>query len=200
MNAALLSKGAQQRGALVHQVLARRGVVVGDDAKAARRRLERDVAEGFGRAREQEDVGRGVVRRERAVHQAAGDDVADIAPAQLLGHRAVADQHQPDVRPRRAHRLVGLDYQREVLLGREAAHAQRHRRVLGRAPARAQLRRALGRREDLRIHAAADDAQALESALRQRFGELGGRHHGAVGAVVEAAQVARTGRANQEKP
>ena len=64
------------------EMLARGGIVVRDHRQPARHRLERDVAEGLGGAGKEEDVGRRVVGGQLAVHEAAGNDVADIAAAQ----------------------------------------------------------------------------------------------------------------------
>src|SRR5262245_66682355 len=58
----LVAERRKQRRALVLEVLARRSVVVRDDAEAARHRLQGHVAEGLGHARKEEDIGRRIMR------------------------------------------------------------------------------------------------------------------------------------------
>src|SRR5262249_25944113 len=101
MNAASSPSGASR---------AERSCSRGLRAAAARHRLERYVAESLGHAREEEDIGRRVVRGELGIGLAALDYDADFPAAQLVGKRPLPDQHQLGVGPDRAHRLVGADH------------------------------------------------------------------------------------------
>ena len=55
----------EQAADAVVDILGRRGHIERDDRQAGRERFERDVAEGIGHAREEEQVGRRVVMRQR---------------------------------------------------------------------------------------------------------------------------------------
>ena len=72
----------KQRRDTVNQVLARRGVIVGDDGKAARHGFQNHVTERFGDARENENVGGRVMPSE--IGALAHDALALALPQQLL--------------------------------------------------------------------------------------------------------------------
>ena len=99
-----------------------------DDEQRGGQRFQRHVAEGFGRAREQEDVGRRVVLRERRTALLPDED----GIRRLLAAGAPAADHRR--RPpcgaagyARADGLVRTKRQRHVLLRRQPADVQQHR-------------------------------------------------------------------------
>ena len=83
----------QHAGFAIGDVDAGRRVVVGDDDQAARHRLERDVPERLRLAREQEDVGRGVVGGQLLARAHPAEDEIGMRPLELAAQWSVADDH-----------------------------------------------------------------------------------------------------------
>ena len=184
------SKRREQAVRAVPDVLGGRRIAVGDHREPARHRFDGDVAVGLGRAREQEDVARGVVHR-RGPRPCAcrRTRIRDDAPA---GRR------DPARRPRaraaradspRASPRYALEHQRQVLLRRDAPDVERHHVVACRRPSsRATARCACPGGTSPRPRRAPRRAGSARRCARAPAHVLG-RHHGAQRPVVKPPQV-----------
>src|SRR6267378_4439348 len=144
-------------------ILLRGGVIVGDHRKAARHRFERHVSEGLGGAGKDEHVGGGVVFRQVLAGTHPREDEFRMPLAQRRALRTIPDQNHAHLRVDRLHPQDRIHEQPEILLRRDAANVQSDGLAPGTAPSGAQPLAAPGGIEELRIHAAPDYGDALES-------------------------------------
>jgi hypothetical protein len=135
-------------------------------------------------------VGRRVVRGELGAALGADEARRRMLRGEALPRRAVADDDHAQVGPVAPGALEGAQRELDVLLGRDTADRDEHRRLGTGLPLRAQRRAARRRREAGDVDAATDDRELVEA----RGGELAPcrlrRHEGALRQVVEAAHQA----------
>src|SRR5262249_50418198 len=94
----------------------------------------------------------------------------------------------------------GPDKERQVLLRGKTPDVERDRLVATAAPGAAQPLAAAGRGEEPVVHTATHDPDPPESAGFQGGLHLGRRYQGAIGAVVEGAQVSRDDAGEYAEP
>src|SRR5262245_22941110 len=102
----------------------------------------------------------------------------------------VADDHAAHGTARPLDLTERGDGQRDVLLGRHPANVEDDQIALGRAPRRAQGRRATPGREDSRVHAATNHAEILEAGSTQPTTQLRAGDERAERPIVESTEIA----------
>jgi hypothetical protein len=187
--AAAVAGRHQEPGHAVLDVHVSSGVVVGDNCETARHRLERHVAKRLRLAREQEDVGRGVVGGELVAGAEASEHQIGVRAGEAPAERPVADHHEAQRGVRSLHRAIRRDGQLDVLLGCQASHVQDDQIALARAPFGAECRGSTGRIEALVVDPAPEHAEALEARRRELGAKPLGRDERAGGRIVEPAEV-----------
>ena len=178
----------------VDDVLGGGGAVERHHRQPGGERLHDDVAEGVGEAREEERVGRGVVRRQLGAALGADEAGRRVGGGEPVAGRAVADHDHAQLGLVAAGPLEGTQRQLDVLLGGDPADREQHRRARPGLPLRAQRVAACGRREALAVDAAADDGEMVEARRAELAPGRLGRHEGEPRQVVEAPHQAERGR------
>jgi hypothetical protein len=108
----------------------------------------------------------------------AGEDMAAMKALQALALWSVTHDHQARGRVCDSHLREGAEQRIEILLRRDPADEHDDGCVGCDAPSAAQRFVASVRMEQPRIHAARNDADALEAEVAQALAQLMGRHHG----------------------
>jgi len=119
----------------------------------------------------------------------AGKDRIRAASLQPFACRTIADQHQLGRLIDRTHRVECGQQCGQILLRSKPTHVDCNQRIRPGAPRLPQDLVASMWAIQARIDAARDHAQVAESVLHQRAAQFFGRHHGALGAVMELAQI-----------
>ena len=184
----------------VRDMLVRRRVVVRHDPQPARHGLDRDGAERLRVAREQEHVGRRIMRGEILTGADPSKHQVGVGPREPLPRRAVPHRHE-------AHRTVdgldgpvGVDGELNVLLGRHPADVGDYEIAVAGSPGGAERRRAARRREQIAVDATAEQAHVVKPAIAQCETQIIAGDEGGGGLIVEAPQIRRDRSSQPRRP
>ncbi|MNY12950.1 hypothetical protein D3C86_1460580 [compost metagenome] len=177
-------------------------LVVGHHAEPRSECFKHHIAEGFGQARKQKHVARGVVTRQGFTPLGAAENRLGHIVFQFLALRAIAD-HDQFQRALGITRLEGIEgalEQAEILFRGQASDMNDGDVCLGQPPLLAQGIQAFGRVKQFAVDPSGQQRQSLEltSLQFQALADAGHQGHGR--AVVEPAQVVSQQAREQTKP
>lgn len=97
------------------------GVVVGEGGESAGHGFEQDIAEGFGLAGEEKQVGGSITGGELRAGAVSGEVNFRVFALEFAACRAIADDDADDIRAGSAHAIEGADGEFDVFFRRDPA-------------------------------------------------------------------------------
>ena len=170
-------------------VLSGSGVIVGHRDKSAGHGFEHDVAERFGFAGKEKNVGRCIMAREIFVAAHAGEVNPGILLFESGAQWPIAHNHETGRWHFFADRHKRADRQRDVFFRGDATDKKEHGCVGGGIPFRTQAVVAVIGMKSFGVHPASEQVGVLDAFIFEHFDYLHARCHRRTGPAVDVAQI-----------